>query len=130
MTTNSTSSLGQVFENGEVIIRQGTEGDCLYIIQQGKVEVISENAGNEVKLTELGPGEFFGEMGLFEKDVRSCTIRAVGQSRVMTIDKQNFYQTIQKDPSLAFRLLEMMSRRIRQTNQRISEMQEKIGNDA
>ncbi|HBB92820.1 MAG TPA: hypothetical protein DC042_14170 [Bacteroidales bacterium] len=69
-------------------------------------------------------------MGLFEKDVRSCTIRAVGQSRVMTIDKQNFYQTIQKDPSLAFRLLEMMSRRIRQTNQRISEMQEKIGNDA
>ena len=130
MTANSTSSLGQVFENGEVIIRQGTEGDCLYIIQQGKVEVISENAGNEVKLTELGPGEFFGEMGLFEKDVRSCTIRAVGQSRVMTIDKQNFYQTIQKDPSLAFRLLEMMSRRIRQTNQRISEMQEKIGNDA
>lgn len=130
MTTTSTSSLGQDFENGEVIIRQGTEGDCLYIIQKGKVEVISESAGKEVKLTELGPGEFFGEMGLFEKDVRSCTIRAVGQSRVMTIDKQNFYQTIQKDPSLAFRLLEMTSRRIRQTNQRIAEMQEKIVKNA
>ncbi len=130
MTTAATHSLGQVFENGEVIIRQGTEGDCLYIIQQGKVEVISENGGKEVKLTELGPGEFFGEMGLFEKDVRSCTIRAVGQARVMTIDKQNFYHTIQKDPSLAFRLLEMMSRRIRQTNQRISEMQEKIADNA
>ncbi len=126
MTATTTSSMGQVFESGEIIIRQGTEGDCLYIIQQGKVEVISENGGKEVKLTELGPGEFFGEMGLFEKDVRSCTIRSVGQSRVMTIDKQNFYQTIQKDPSLAFRLLEMMSRRIRQTNQRIAEIQEKF----
>lgn len=130
MTATSTSSMGHVFENGEIIIRQGTEGDCLYIIQQGKVEVISENGGKEVKLTELGPGEFFGEMGLFEKDVRSCTIRAVGQSRVMIIDKQNFYQTIQKDPSLAFRLLEMMSRRIRQTNQRIADMQEIILSNA
>jgi CRP-like cAMP-binding protein len=125
MSTNSYGSIGEVFEDGEVIIRQGTTGDCLYIIQQGKVEVISEKGESEVKLTELGPGDFFGEMGLFEKDVRSCTIRAVGQSRVMTIDRQNFIQTIQKDPSLAFRLLEMMSKRIRQTNQKIAEMQEK-----
>jgi CRP-like cAMP-binding protein len=118
-------SLGQVFENGEVIIQQGTVGDCLYIIQQGRVEVISEKGESQIKLTELGQGDFFGEMGLFEKDVRSCTIRSVGRTRVMTIDRQNFIQTIQKDPSLAFRLLEMMSNRIRQTNQKIAEMQER-----
>ena len=116
-------SLGKVYQNGEVIIKQGSSGDCLYVIQKGKVDVIKENGDQEVKLTELGSSEFFGEMGLFERDVRSCTVRAQGEAVVLTIDKKNFYQTIQKDPSLAFRLLEMMSHRLRQTNQKLAEIQ-------
>ena len=116
-------SLGKVYQNGEVIIKQGSSGDCLYVIQKGKVDVIKENGDQEVKLTELGYSEFFGEMGLFEKDVRSCTVRAQGEAVVLTLDKKNFYQTIKKDPFLAFRLLEMMSHRLRQTNQKLAEIQ-------
>ncbi len=123
MANEKSNSLGHRFKNEETIIQQGTVGDCLYVVQQGRVEVIKESEKGEVKLTELGPGEFFGEMGLFEKDVRSCSVRAVGDTSVITIDKKNFYQTIQKDPSLAFRLLEMMSHRLRQTNQKLSEIQ-------
>jgi CRP-like cAMP-binding protein len=119
----------QTFSEGDMIIKQGTEGDCLYVIQEGTVEVIAETGDKEVKLTELGPGEFFGEMGLFDKDVRSCTVRAVGKSKILTIDKRNFYQTIQKDPALAFRLLETMSRRIRQTNQKVTDLQKKYSFD-
>lgn len=124
--TEGTSSLWQNFSEGDLIIKQGTEGDCLYVIQEGKVEVIAETGDKEVKLTELGPGEFFGEMGLFEKDVRSCTVRAIGKAKILTIDKRNFYQTIQKDPALAIRLLETMSRRIRQTNQKVTDLQNKL----
>lgn len=43
------------------------------------MEVFDENDGAEVKISKLGAGEFSGEMGLFEKDVRSCTVRAQGQ---------------------------------------------------
>lgn len=113
------STFGHLYEHGEIIIRQGTVGDCLYVIQEGRVEVIDETGGNEIKVAELGDKEFFGEMGLFEKDVRSCTVRAMGNTKVLTIDKQNFMATIQKDPSLAFRLLESMSRRLRQTTREL-----------
>ena len=114
------TSLGRLYKDGEIIIKQGTIGDSVYVIQKGKVEVISENGGNEKKLAELGEGEFFGEMALFEKDVRSCTVKAVGDAHILTLDKRNFYKTIQKDPSIAFRLLERMSARLRETNKYIS----------
>lgn len=113
-------SLGHHYKDGEIIIKQGTIGDCVYVIQKGKVEVVSENGDNEKKLAELGESEFFGEMALFEKDVRSCTVRAVGDAHILTLDKKNFYKTIQKDPSIAFRLLERMSARLRETNKYIS----------
>jgi len=110
------TTLGRLYRNGETIIKQGSVGDCVYVIQKGKVEVVKEKDGNEIKLAELGEKEFFGEMALFEKDVRSCTVRAMGDVNILTLDKRNFYKTIQKDPSIAFRLLEGMSNRIRETN--------------
>lgn len=116
-----TKTLGSHFEDGEVIIKQGSEGDCLFVVQQGKVEVIDESGDKEIKIAELGARDFFGEMGLFEKDVRSCTVRALGDAKILTIDKRNFYKTIQKDPSLAYRLLEKMSQRLRETNKKLRE---------
>lgn len=114
------TTLGRQYENGEVIIKQGESGDCIYVIQKGRVEVIDESGEKEMKLAELGEKEFFGEMGLFEKDVRSATIRSIGKTKVLTIDKKNFYQTIQKDPSIAYRLLERMSYRLRETNKKLN----------
>jgi CRP/FNR family transcriptional regulator len=110
------TTLGHLYKDGEIVIKQGTIGDSVFVIQKGKVEVIKENEGKEIKVAELGEKEFFGEMALFEKDVRSCTVRAVGDANILTLDKKNFYKTIQKDPSIAFRLLERMSARLRETN--------------
>ena len=91
------TTLGRLYKDGETIIKQGTIGDCVFVIQKGKVEVIKEKEDKEVKVAELGEKEFFGEMALFEKDVRSCTIRAKGDAHILTLDKKNFYNTIQKD---------------------------------
>lgn len=113
--------LGRLYKDGEIIIKQGTTGDCLYVIQKGRVEVINEKDGMEIKVAELGETEFFGEMGLFEKDVRSCTIKAMGDAIVMTIDKRNFYKSIHKDSSLAYRLLEKMSNRLREADKKIKD---------
>ncbi|HEU4949486.1 MAG TPA: cyclic nucleotide-binding domain-containing protein, partial [Candidatus Deferrimicrobiaceae bacterium] len=59
--------LGKIYGSGEIIVRQGDVGECMYFIQSGNVEVIHESDGREVRLAELGQGEFFGEMALFEK---------------------------------------------------------------
>ena len=52
-------------------------------------------------------------MALFEKDVRSATVRPLGEVRVLTVDKKMFLRKIHDDPSLAFMIMQKMSRRIR-----------------
>jgi CRP/FNR family transcriptional regulator len=106
-------ALGKIYQDGEVIIQQGDVGNCMYVIQEGEVEVIREENGQEIHLAVRKEGDFVGEMAIFERDVRSATIRALGQVRVLTIDKKNFLRRISQDPSLALRIVETMSRRIR-----------------
>ncbi len=113
------AGLGRFYEDGEMIIKQGTKGNCLYVIQRGRVEIIKETSEGDVKVAELGESEFFGEMGLFEEDVRSCTVRAIGDTQVLTVDKRNLYKSIHQDSSLAYRLLETMSNRLREANKMI-----------
>ncbi len=108
-----TSELGKIFNDGEVIIRQGDAGDHMYEILDGQVVVFQEREGKEFRLAVLGKGDFFGEMAIFEKEVRSATVRAHGQVRVLTVDKKILLRRINEDPSLALRILERMSRRIR-----------------
>lgn len=110
----SQGALGKVYHDREVIVRQGEAGDGLFVIQEGQLEILSENHGRETRLRVAGEGELIGEMAVFEREVRSATVRALGEARVLTVDRKNFLRRINEDPSLAFRLVETMSRRIRE----------------
>jgi CRP-like cAMP-binding protein len=116
--------LGKKYEQGEVIFRQGDSGDCMFVIQTGEVEALAESDGHEMRLRTMGPNEFFGEMALFEKEVRTATIRATKPTRVLTIDKKNFLGGIHEDPSLAFRIVQTMSHRIRDLTDRLANYEE------
>ena len=94
----------------------------MYVIQSGQVEIVQIEVGKEVHLAELGEGDFFGEMALFEREVRSTSVRAKGEVRVLTVDKKTLLGRIQEDPSLAFRILQKMSSRIRQLDTQLSRM--------
>ncbi len=107
-------ALGKVYQDSHVIVRQGEAGDCMYVIQEGRVAVIQERDGREVPLAVLGTGDFFGEMALFDREMRSSTVRALGEVRVLTVDKKTFMRRIHEDPSLAFRIVQQMSQRIRE----------------
>jgi CRP-like cAMP-binding protein len=110
----TSGGLGRIYEDGEQIICQGEVGDCMYVIQEGEVEIFLDDGETEIVIATRGPGDFFGEMALFDRDVRSASVRAKGQARVLTVDKKNLLGRIQKDPSMAFRVLETMSTRIRE----------------
>ena len=107
-------ALGKVYRNGEAIVRQGESGDCMYVIQAGQVEVLQEREGKEIRLSVLDEGDVFGEMALFEREARSATVRALGDARVLTVDKKTFLRRVHEDPSFAFRILQKMSHRIRE----------------
>lgn len=120
------ASLGKKYEDGEVIFRQNDTGSCMYVIQQGEVEAIAEAGDRELLLRKMGPNEFFGEMALFEEETRTATIRALGTTRVLTIDKKNFLGGIHEDPSLAFRIVQTMSHRIRDLTDRLAQYEGRI----
>jgi CRP-like cAMP-binding protein len=102
-----------MYRDGEVVVRQGEIGDCMFAILQGRVEVLQETGAHEVRVGIMGEGEIFGEMAIFEKDVRSATVRALGDARLLTIDKKTFLRRVQADPSIAFNLARLLCSRIR-----------------
>ena len=105
--------LGKVYANGEYVIRQGDKGDCMYVVQAGTLEVMREEHGKEVRIGIMKSGDIFGEMAIFEHEMRSATVRALDHARVLTVDKRTFLGRIQDDPALAFNLVKIMSGRIR-----------------
>lgn len=109
-------TLGREYADGEIICRQNEPGERMYVVQSGMVEVLREEAGREVVVGELTIGEVFGEMAIFEKEHRSATVRAKGQALVLSLDKKTFLKRVHEDPSLAYRILQGMSKRIRRLN--------------
>ncbi len=118
------AGLGREYKAGEIVFRQGDAGNCMFVIQKGEVEALAESDGRQLRLRTMGRNEFFGEMALFEKDVRTATIRAVKPTRILTIDKKNFLGGVHEDPSLSFRILQMMSHRIRDLTDRLARYEE------
>ena len=94
----------------------------MYVIQAGRAVVLREEGGREVIVGELETGEVFGEMAIFDQQPRSATVRAKGNARVLTLDKRAFLRRVHEDPSLAFRILQQMSHRIRVLDEKVSQI--------
>jgi CRP-like cAMP-binding protein len=115
-------TIGKLYEDGEQIVREGETGDCMYVIQEGSVEVVRREGAKEVQLAVLNAGDFFGEMAIFDREKRSATVRALGEARLLTIDKKTFLRRIAEDASLAFRITQKMSARIRELNAEVGRL--------
>ena len=119
---DTTGVLGRMYDDGEVIVRQGDKGDCMFVIQAGEVEIVHEDGETETRLAVRKEGDFFGEMAIFEQDVRSATVRTLGPARILTVDKKNFLRRVHEDPSLAYRIVQTMSRRIRELSAEVAHL--------
>jgi CRP/FNR family cyclic AMP-dependent transcriptional regulator len=119
--------LGRVYADREIIVRQGDVGDCMYVIQTGEVEVVQTVEGGEQQLARLSAGDFFGEMAIFERELRSATVRAVGEARILKLDKRTLLRRIQEDPLLAVNLFRALSERLRDMNARLARAREAAG---
>ena len=115
-------ALGKVYQDGEIITRQGDVGKVMFVIQKGKVDILVERDGHETLLRVAEEGEFLGEMAIFDHEVRSATLRAQGEVKVLTIDKKNFLKRIHVDPSLAFKIVQTMSQRVRELGDEVARL--------
>lgn len=120
----SAGDLGKTYSDGELIIRQGEVGNCMYVVQSGKVEVFKVHGDSEIVLATMGEGDFFGEMALIDRDVRSASIRAAGEARVLKVDKRTFLGQVHADPTIALRIVQKMSQRIRELHAELARKNE------
>ena len=108
------------FEAGEPIFQQGDTGSSLYIIEDGEVE-ISYGAGRwKVVLTTLFPGQYFGELSLFDGAPRSATAMATKASHMIRLDRDDLVEFVHRNPAAALRIIAEMGERLRQTNELMS----------
>jgi hypothetical protein len=90
----------EMLQPGQIVFREGDPSGCAYFIQQGEVEVLRDLEGHEQVLARLGVGEYFGEMGLLSDRPRNATIRALAETRVAVVGKQNFLNMLFAVPSV------------------------------
>jgi CRP-like cAMP-binding protein len=119
----ASEALGKLYQDGEVILKQGAPGGRMYVVQAGQVEVVRQAGGTEVRLALAGPGEFVGEMEIFDQEPCAATVRALGQARILTIDKKTLLRQITEDPGLAFHLIQHMAARMRKMDETIGRLE-------
>lgn len=107
----------KTFDRKNIIFRQGDPGDCMYDIQQGRVGIfLNYGEKNEKKITELFPGQLFGEMGLLDHAPRSATAVALEDDTVLdTISEADFMAYFKEQPTKVLLLTEQMCNRLRRT---------------
>lgn len=99
------------------IFKEGDPGDGVYFVKDGLVEISSVVGAGRRVLSQLGPGEVFGEMAVIEHRPRSATAIAARDTDVYFLPRGEMLSFIQRSPALAFGLLQYISHRLRDFNQ-------------
>jgi len=107
------------FADGEVIFTEGDTTSEMYVIRTGKVEISKQVGGHSIGLAVLDRGSFFGEMSLLEGLPRSATARAAGATELLVLRPGSLLLQIRRDPTFAFELLQQLSGRIRELNEKL-----------
>ena len=99
--------------SGEVIIKEGDQAAGFFIINTGAVEVVHDADGQAEKLADLGPGDFFGEMALFEGFPRNATVRATEDTECLAMTRWDFTAEMKNHPEIAVGMIPVLVRRLR-----------------
>lgn len=105
----------EAYVAGEEIFCRGDVADRMYIVLSGRIEIVLDEASGHVA-SALGPGEAFGEMGLFDRQPRSATARVAAHTEVLSLNRDKLHDLLLSYPHIALGLLHGMSLRLRNAN--------------
>ncbi len=118
----SSTMVPRTLKAGDVIVKEGDQGAGFFVITSGKVEVVRGAAGDRPQvLATLGPGDFFGEMALFEGQARSATVRCLEDTELLAMTRWDFRAELSSHSEIALAVLEAVVRRLREADARLSE---------
>jgi CRP/FNR family cyclic AMP-dependent transcriptional regulator len=108
------------WERGEVIFREGDQGDTCYLLRTGAVVLTREHQdGRMVALAELRAGSLFGELAMFRGETRSATAEAIEPTTAVALLASDMQRIIRRSPDLALKFLGTLAERVSRTNERL-----------
>ncbi|MGH2516878.1 MAG: Crp/Fnr family transcriptional regulator [Ktedonobacterales bacterium] len=113
----------RTFRGGEVIFHRDDPGQVLYVIRTGKVKIyITSPDGQEVSLAVFGPGDYFGELALLDGQPRSASAVAIEPAETYALQRTDFINAVMHHPRIAVQVMNVLSRRLRQTDAMIEDL--------
>ena len=111
------------FGRNAKIIGAGDPTDSLYIVINGRLKVLmSDEQGREVILSILGPGDFFGEMGLLDDSLRSASVVTLDACELLTISKTDFKRSLAENFDLSLNVMRGLVQRLREADRKIGSL--------
>lgn len=99
---------------GATLFNKDDPADTMFVVKSGELQIVD---GNHVYET-VSPGDILGEMALVDHEPRSATVRAITDSELVALDERRFLRMVERTPFFAVRVMRVMSRRMRRTNER------------
>ncbi|CDP86177.1 MULTISPECIES: cAMP-activated global transcriptional regulator CRP [Mycolicibacterium] len=111
------------FRRTEVVFTEGEPGDTLYIITAGKVKIGRKSVdGRDSLITLMGPSDMFGELAIFDPGPRTSTVTALTEVKAVVMSRTVLRSWIADRPEIAEQLLRVLARRLRRTNDNLSDL--------
>jgi CRP/FNR family transcriptional regulator len=109
------------FIAGETVFREGDSGDTCYVVRSGRARALREHIdGRSIALATFGPGEIFGELAMFDSELRSATVEAIEDTVAVAILGADMRRLLRSHPDISLKLLISLGRRLRETNERLA----------
>jgi CRP/FNR family cyclic AMP-dependent transcriptional regulator len=111
----------RTFEPDQIVFREGDASDTCYIVRSGRARAVREHSdGRTITLATFGLGDIFGELAMFEDELRSATVEAVQQTEVVAVLGPDMRRLMVEHPEISMRLVVALGRRLRETNERLA----------
>ena len=103
------------------MFREGDQSDTCYVVRSGRARAVREHSdGRSITLATFGPGEIFGELAIFDDEHRSATVETLEETELIAILAGDMRRMLREHPDIAVKLLAALSRRLRETNERLT----------
>jgi CRP/FNR family cyclic AMP-dependent transcriptional regulator len=110
------------YRDRQTIFSRGDPGSSMMVVVDGRVRIgVTSAEGRELLLAVMGRGQVFGELALLDQRPRSADATALGDCRLLTLDRRDFLPVLRQSPEAALRLFEVVCGRIRAANDQIEE---------
>lgn len=109
------------FPRGVRVFHEGDHSDACYIVRSGDLRVTREHPdGRAIALATLGPGDFFGELAMFDGGIRSASVETLSEVELLALPASDVRRVVSEHGDLAAKLIVAITRRLRETNERVA----------